>query len=102
MKLHTFAAFSLILAITGGCSTHYQSGERLEEEPNFQLGYGDGCATGSDEQKSFSTKKTRDAYLFDNDRAYAAGWRQGYLSCGSKNLDNRTDGGLILGDEAAF
>ena len=69
----------------------------LAEEPTYQVGYGDGCSTGVEEDKSFSTERTRDEYLFDNDRAYRAGWRQGYLSCGDRNRGDDIDGGLLLG-----
>ena len=73
----------------------------LSEEPGFVAGYGDGCATASEEEKSFSTKRTRDAYAFENDRAYRAGWRQGYLTC--KNPVAPPDnGGRILGNEPGF
>jgi hypothetical protein len=73
-------------------------GMRLSEEPSFQAGYGDGCVTANEQDKSFSTKRARDEYLFESDRAYRAGWRQGYLQCGGERHDE-SDGGLILGEE---
>lgn len=73
----------------------------LTEEPGFIAGYGDGCATAQEESKSFSTKRHRDADAFDNDRAYRAGWRQGWQQC--KDPTGRaSDGGLILGNEDRF
>ena len=55
----------LILALAGGvlagCTTVEGDGALLSDEPSFQAGYGDGCATGVEEDKSFSRKKTRDA-----------------------------------------
>ena len=69
----------------------------LREYPSFQAGYGDGCVTSTEEDKSFSTKKSRDAYAFDNDDAYRAGWRQGYMECASQ-LPEVHDGGRILGE----
>ena len=73
----------------------------LSEDPNFVAGYGDGCATASEQEKSFSTKRVRDAYLFDNDRAYRSGWRQGWQQCQSpyRQVD---DGGRILGQENEY
>jgi len=73
----------------------------LTEEPGFAAGYGDGCATAQEEDKSFSTKRHRDADAFDRDRAYRAGWRQGWQQC--KDPTGRSsDGGLVLGDEDRF
>ena len=97
----------MILALAGGalaaCTTvDGNDGVLLSDEPSFQAGYGDGCATGVEEDKSFSRKKVRDSYLFDNDRAYRAGWRQGFLSCSQRNLENETDGGLILGQDNEY
>ncbi len=86
----------------GGCALYSETGERLSEQPTYQAGYGDGCSTALEEDKSFSTEKTRDSYLFDNDKAYRAGWRQGYLSCGARSLENESDGGLILGQENEY
>lgn len=73
----------------------------LAEEPGFQAGYGDGCATSTEQDKSFSTKRHRDDYLFENDRAYRAGWRQGYIQCGG-NEEQTNDGGLLLGQENEY
>ncbi len=84
-----------------GCTT-VDDGQLLSDEPSFQAGYGDGCATGIEEDKSFSREKTRDTYLFDNDKAYRAGWRQGYLACSERNRENESDGGLILGQDNEY
>lgn len=73
----------------------------LSEEPSFIVGYGDGCATAQEQDKSFSTKRYRDAEAFESDRAYRSGWRQGWQQC--KDPSGRaSDGGLILGDEDGF
>lgn len=95
-------ALALIGGILASCTTVQGEGVLLSDEPSYQAGYGDGCATSIEEDKSFSRKKVRDAYLFDNDRAYRAGWRQGFLSCGQRNLQNETDGGLILGQDNEY
>ncbi len=94
---------SAIAVSTGlALSACASSAQLLAEEPSYQAGYGDGCATAIEEDKSFSRKKTRDAYLFENDKAYRAGWRQGYLACGERNAENETDGGLILGQDNEY
>ncbi len=104
--LSIFSRIALVASATtliAACTTPTnENGVPLTESPSYQAGYGDGCASATEEDKSFSTKKVRDAYLFDNDRAYAAGWRQGYLSCGDKRPENESNGGLILGEESRY
>lgn len=75
--------------------------QQLRESPSFQVGYGDGCLTAGEEDKSFSTKSARDAYAFENDKAYRAGWRQGYLECSNRTRD-AVDGGRILGERNEY
>ena len=73
----------------------------LSEEPGFTAGFGDGCATAQEEDKSFSTKRHRDADQFESDPAYRSGWRQGWQQCQSpyRKVD---DGGRVLGAEDDF
>ena len=75
--------------------------EALREYPGFQAGYADGCLTSTEEDKSFSTDNSRDAYAFDNDKAYRAGWRQGYLECTSR-VPDQNNGGRVLGERDQF
>ena len=85
------------VALIAGCA----SDSGLSEEPGYIAGYGDGCATASEQEKSFSTKRVRDSYQFENDRAYRAGWRQGWQQCQSP-YRQADDGGRILGNEPDF
>ena len=80
----------------GGCASSLEN-QQLRESPGFQAGYVDGCATAQEEEKSFSTRRQRDAYAFDNAEAYRAGWRQGYLEC-SNTIPEPKDGGRMLGE----
>lgn len=91
------AGAAAALAGVAACVGTTAEGERLTEMPTFQVGYNDGCVTANEENKSFSTKTARDDYLFDNDEAYRAGWRQGYLECRSRRRD-ADNGGRILGE----
>lgn len=75
--------------------------QQLREAPGYQAGYVDGCETANETDKSFSTKRTRDAYAFDNDKAYRAGWRQGYMECTS-TVPEANDGGRILGEGGEY
>ncbi len=91
------ATAALFCAALTACATD----AGLSEEPGFVAGFGDGCATAQEEDKSFSTKRHRDTEAFDADRAYRAGWRQGWQQC--KNpTGSRNDGGRILGNEERF
>ncbi|HXI87989.1 MAG TPA: hypothetical protein VNH64_11055 [Parvularculaceae bacterium] len=95
--LRSFAVLTLLTALgLPGCASNEV--QRLADEPTYEVGYGDGCTTATEEAKSFSTKRARDEYLFKNDRAYRAGWRQGYLECTS-HVPARNNGGRILGDQ---
>jgi hypothetical protein len=95
--VRTAIAVAALIAL-GACAT---ADPGLSEEPGFAKGYGDGCSTAQEEDKSFSTKRYRDADAFDADRAYRAGWRQGYQQC-KRPLGEPNDGGLVLGDEDRF
>ncbi len=73
----------------------------LREQPSFHVGFADGCTTSNEEDKSFSTKSARDKYAFENDEAYRAGWRQGWLECNERTPD-AIDGGRILGERNEY
>jgi hypothetical protein len=90
------ASAALGAALLTGCATD-PNVENLRESPSFQLGYSDGCLTSTEEDKSFSSKSSRDAYSFKNDKAYRAGWRQGYFECSSRIPDSN-NGGRVLGE----
>ena len=83
------AALALGAATVAGCATGDEL-YQLQEDPAY----------AGEEIKSFSSKKVRDAYQFENSRGYRAGWRQGYLQC--KQQHDPSDGGRVLGDEPGF
>lgn len=93
------SVFAVAVAATGCAS--YADMEALRETPGFAAGYGDGCTTATEEDKSFSTKRARDAYAFENDEGYRAGWRQGYLECSTQTPEAK-DGGRILGERNEY
>ncbi len=86
--------------LAAGCASGGNLAE-LRESPGFTAGYGDGCATATEEDKSFSTRTERDRYAFENDEAYRAGWRQGYLECSTQSPE-ASDGGRILGERNEY
>lgn len=99
MKPYLPIAAACLFVAAGGCASDETLS--LTEQPGYQAGYGDGCVTATEQDKSFSTKRVRDEYLFANDRAYRAGWRQGYLQCGGR-ASPPNDGGRILGQENEY
>ena len=99
-RLAAAALIAAAMGATAGCATNADFAA-LREQPGFAAGYGDGCSTASEEDKSFSTRKSRDAYAFENDDAYRAGWRQGYLEC-SNTTPEAKDGGRILGERNEY
>ncbi|MEL6362182.1 MAG: hypothetical protein AAFR21_13975 [Pseudomonadota bacterium] len=90
----------IVLASAAACATSEETW-LLREDPAFARGFGDGCASATEDGKSFSTKHFRDEYEFEESKAYRSGWRQGYLDCESRDI-KRNDGGLVLGDEPGF
>ncbi|MEK7265659.1 MAG: hypothetical protein AAB227_06125 [Pseudomonadota bacterium] len=92
---------TFILAVGALFLASCASDSGLSEEPGYVSGYGDGCATAHEQDKSFSTKRVRDADQFENDRAYRSGWRQGWQQCQSP-YRRADDGGRVLGDETDF
>ena len=89
------------MALVSGCAASTSNGLPLTEYPSFHVGFNDGCTTSIEEDKSFSTVSERDAYSFENDDAYRAGWRQGYLECQNR-APGRNDGGRILGERNEY
>ena len=99
-RLASAALIAAALTAAAGCASNADLAA-LREQPGFAAGYGDGCSTATEEDKSFSTRQSRDAYAFENDDAYRAGWRQGYLEC-SHTTPEAKDGGRILGERNEY
>lgn len=94
------ATAGLLLAAAGGlgaCVSHETA--LLADDPGFARGYGDGCRTAGELDKSFSTTSFKDDYEFDTSRAYRAGWRQGMAQCRDVVPEAET-GGRILGEQS--
>lgn len=68
----------------GACST-----TKYDNDPMYDAGFGDGCATGTARsQGAPPSKPVRDDADWENSDAYRAGWKSGYASC---NTGGRTD-----------
>ncbi len=93
-------AFVCSIALLGGCITI--DGSEYANEPGYIAGYGDGCASAKEAEKSFSTKRVRDETAFAEDKAYQVGWRAGLLQCDYRFDDETSNGGRILGEDQNF
>lgn len=104
----TFIRKNLVTILTGtaalivitGCATTDLTA--LQQEPGYVAGFSDGCATATEAEKSFSTKRVRDDNAFAEDRAYQAGWRSGLLQCNHRYDDETSRDGRILGEDQNF
>ena len=52
-----------------------------DRSPNYQLGFGDGCATASAESAGAPRDPRRNRARFELDRDYRAGWISGHAQC---------------------
>jgi hypothetical protein len=66
-----------------GCMFFETRGDRaLRQQPNFRLGYNDGCATSNAQGANMRHGDTvRDDALYDADKAYRVGWANGHAAC---------------------
>ena len=78
-------AGALLLA---GCVSSADE-QQLASDPNYGIGYSDGCHTAGTRVQGFDKTITRDNELFDSSKAYQSGWRAGYGSCGGEQFRDR-------------
>ncbi len=66
-----------------GCMFFETRGDRaLRQQPNFRLGYDDGCATSNAQGANMRRGDTvRDDALYEADKAYRVGWANGHAAC---------------------
>lgn len=64
-------------------------------DPNFKLGYSDGCASANARGTSFTGSQVRDDALFQASQPYRAGWSNGYRTC---NNELYPSGNAAVGD----
>ena len=89
-RMGTMLALGGLLAL-GGCAGRDSS---LSEDPNYSIGYSDGCTSGNAQVTGFKSTIRRDEGLWDSSKAYQAGWRDGYGACGgNENRDPNVFGG---------
>lgn len=80
VRLRWPLAAAVLLAGLAGCGTPVS--DEMRQNPAFQDGYRDGCATAGTRTPGLPGGVIRDDGKFASDRAYKAGWRSGYNACG--------------------
>ena len=70
------------LMLTGCMFFETRTSSEIKHQPNFRLGYDDGCATANAEGANMRRGDlVRDAALYDADKAYRVGWADGHSAC---------------------
>ena len=65
----------------GGCIFFESKRDRaMRNDPTFQAGYSDGCASANNRGTNFRGSQVRDDALFQTSPPYRAGWGEGYGS----------------------
>ena len=88
MRLKLTVAAAMLALALGACAS-----EKYENDPDYDAGFSDGCATGTARGDGTpATKATRDEKTWSLSEAYRAGWKQGYAAC-SPNTGGEIPGG---------
>ena len=83
------------LMLTGCMFYETKATRTLRHDPNFRLGYNDGCATATNEGANMRRGDTiRDDVLYDSDKAYRVGWGNGHSACQRLAPTNQSQGVL--------
>ena len=92
--LLTVASLGLAAMMMSGCASTSESMVKNGYGPVYSQGYGDGCKSGKNAAGSLFDKFTKNINLFQRDKKYAMGWKDGYSTCRSqwkemsKDIDN--------------
>jgi hypothetical protein len=78
-------AVAIVLAavLLGACETTPWRDAPEDRSPNYQLGFGDGCATASTETAGAPRYPRRNRVLYSDNRDYRTGWLSGHAQCRS-------------------
>ena len=80
------AGLACILAASlSGCIFFETRAQRaMRNNPEFKVGYSDGCASASSRGTSYVGNRVRDDALFKTSQPYRAGWSNGYTVCNNE------------------
>ena len=76
-------SFALGAFVLSGCMFLASPADRnMRRQPNFRVGYDDGCATATAQGADMRHGDTvRDDALYETDKAYRVGWAAGRSAC---------------------
>jgi hypothetical protein len=70
------------LLLTGCMFFETRADRALKNQPNFQAGYDDGCASANGQGANMRHGNiVRDDALYESDKAYRVGWANGHSTC---------------------
>lgn len=83
-----------LLSLLAGCALFESPAERaLRRSPDFRAGYSDGCASANASGANPREEGGRqDADAFAGNRAYRAGWNEGFSACRSNQAQTGNAG----------
>lgn len=96
----TIALCCLALALTGCASS-----SAYKDEPNYQIGYSQGCSSATNMVPGDASTITRDENAYANDDAYRAGWKKGFNACKvhtRNSVDMPSSAGRGTGPDGGF
>ena len=68
------------LPVLAACGTDPE----VRNDPEYRLGYGDGCSTANSRVRGGHNKVYRNDTLFKESKPYQYGWRDGFSGCGDR------------------
>lgn len=78
------AAIALAVSL-GGCIFFESKRDRaMRNDPTFQAGYSDGCASANTRGTNYRGDKVRDEALYASSQPYRSGWGAGYSLCNNQ------------------
>ncbi len=86
-RVGLLAAMAAVLA---GCMVFGSKAHR--NDPNFQAGYSDGCASANANGANYRTEgRVRDDALYKTSQDYRTGWGTGFAACNPRSNPAGTD-----------
>ena len=81
---------ALVMPVLAGCMVFGSKANR--NDPNFQAGYSDGCASATANGADYRTGgQVRDDALYKSSQPYRSGWGTGFASCNPRSNPAGTD-----------
>ncbi|MEI9989977.1 MAG: hypothetical protein WDM86_08050 [Rhizomicrobium sp.] len=82
--LRRAATIALALALTGCVFFESKRDRAMRNDPSFQAGYSDGCASANSRGTNYRGDKIRDEALYATSQPYRSGWGSGYSLCNNQ------------------